>query len=58
VSIGGSREVVWTRDPKDRGSKGHIHFGIRKPETPTKRNNIRLRSREHGRVDQGIARRG
>jgi hypothetical protein len=51
-------EVGVRRESEDRGSKGHIHFGIRKPETPTKRNNIRLRSREHGRVDQGIARRG
>jgi hypothetical protein len=44
------REVVWTqrisprglvevgacRESEDRGSKGHMHFGIRKLETPMK----------------------
>ena len=24
------------RESEDRGSKVHMHFGIRKPETPTK----------------------
>jgi hypothetical protein len=29
-------EVGACRESEDRGSKGHMHFGIRKLETPTK----------------------